>query len=80
MGGEFRDGRPEAAPERKHDERMLGEGMDWGFTDGPRHELAEMDADSEQIMQREADAPAWGEEEHDERAEQWIGEPLRDRL
>ena len=83
MGGEFREGRPEAAPQQKYDEQMIGEGMDWGLTDGPRHELAEMDADCEAQLKMEIDGVPWNEEERDEcnwRNEVTVGELRRDRL
>ncbi len=45
MSAEFREGRSPAAPQRKDDERILGEDMDWQIMDAVREEYDDGEAE-----------------------------------
>ena len=39
LGAEFREGRAQVAPQRKEDERIIGEDMDWQLTETVRNDI-----------------------------------------
>ncbi len=56
MGAEFREGRPQVAPQRKDHERILGEDIDWQLAETAREEVDDEEIDLKLMKEAETAA------------------------
>ena len=59
INAEFRQGRPTAAPERKRDETIAGENMDWEFMENARNELRDQEYEAQWEKDMEDMGAVW---------------------